>query len=141
MSLTNPWLNFFLASTVHSLANELNNDLKEYCSTSPTVSTVRGTTKCLYRFRLLLFIPDVPITSLVDTVKQITKLVHLKGIILSTHGVGKGLNDQSYGLVWSTIIAEAGLIMFLHPHYGVDGKEWGREEQWTCPSSSLGLPL
>ncbi|KAL6306360.1 Fungalysin metallopeptidase-domain-containing protein [Sparassis latifolia] len=34
---------------------------------------------------------------------------HLKGIILGTHGVGKGFDDDALEPVWSTI-AEAGLI-------------------------------
>ncbi|GBE80014.1 amidohydrolase 2 [Sparassis latifolia] len=140
VSSANPWLDFLPASTAHSLANELNNDLEEYCSTSPSLSAAGGTTKRLYGFGLLPLVPDVPITSLVDTVKQITKLEHLKGIILGTHGVGKGLDDDALEPVWSAI-AEAGLVVFLHPHYGVDGKEWGKKDNGHVLPLALGFPF
>jgi len=47
-----------------------------------------------------------------------------KGIILSTRGLGQGLDDPALLPVFQT--AEAcGHVMFLHPHYGVGVESFG----------------
>lgn len=44
---------------------------------------------------------------------------HLKGIILGTKGLGKGLDDPALDEVWQKL-EEKQLIVFVHPHYGMD---------------------
>lgn len=140
VSSANPWLDFLPASTAHTLASELNNDLEEYCSTGPSLSAADTATKRLYGFGLLPLVPEVPVSSVLDTVDQIAKLNHLKGVILGTHGIGKGLDDDALQPVWSAI-EQAGLVVFLHPHYGVDGKEWGEKDNGHVLSLALGFPF
>jgi len=140
VSSANPWLDFLPASTAHTLASELNNDLEEYCSTGPSLSPVDRAAKRLYGFGLLPLVPEVPVSSVLDTVKQIAKLEHLKGVILGTHGIGNGLDDDALEPVWSAI-EEAGLVVFLHPHYGVDGKEWGEKDNGHVLPLALGFPF
>jgi aminocarboxymuconate-semialdehyde decarboxylase len=118
-SSANPWLDFLPASTARSLASELNDDLEQYCSTSPIIAESR--VKRLYGFGLLPLVPEVTISSLLETVQQISSLPHLKGVIMGTRGIGKGLDDDALDPVWEAI-EKAGLVVFLHPHYGVDGK-------------------
>lgn len=59
---------------------------------------------------------------------------------MGTKGVGKGLDDEALEPVWAAI-AEAGLVVFLHPHYGVDGKAWGEKENGHVLPLALGFPF
>jgi aminocarboxymuconate-semialdehyde decarboxylase len=76
----------------------------------------------------------------VDAVKQISSLPHLKGIIMGTKGIGRGLDDDALEPVWAAIEA-TGLVVFLHPHYGVDGKAWGEKENGHVLPLALGFPF
>ncbi|EMD40906.1 hypothetical protein CERSUDRAFT_111492 [Gelatoporia subvermispora B] len=138
VSSANPWLDFLPAATAHSLANELNVDLEAYCSTSPGVpgSMLRR----LYGFGLLPLVPEVAVSSLLETVQQIAALPHLKGIIMGTRGVGRGLDDERLEPVWAAL-EKAGLVVFLHPHYGVDGRAWGEKENGHVLPLALGFPF
>ncbi|KAI0089120.1 amidohydrolase 2 [Irpex rosettiformis] len=138
VSSANPWLDFLPASTAQQLAGELNEDLENYCSTGPSVQD--DTLKRLYGFGLLPLVPGVSPSTLVETVKQISALSHLKGVIIGTRGIGKGLDDDALEPVWAAI-AEAGLVIFLHPHYGVDGKAWGEKDNGHVLPLALGFPF
>lgn len=120
------------------MATELNQDLEEYCSTSPLVPNIA--VKRLYGFGLLPLVPEITIDSLLDTVRQISKLPHLRGLIMGTRGVGRGLDDDALDPVWAAI-EEAGLVVFLHPHYGVDSKAWGDKENGHVLPLALGFPF
>jgi len=138
VSSANPWLDFLPAATAHSLASELNVDLEAYCSTSP--KALGGVLSRLYGFGLLPLVPEVSVSSLLETVHQIAALPHLKGIIMGSRGIGKGLDDDTLDPVWSAI-EKAGLVVFLHPHYGVDGKAWGEKENGHVLPLALGFPF
>ncbi|PSR93714.1 hypothetical protein PHLCEN_2v4609 [Hermanssonia centrifuga] len=137
VSSANPWLDFLPASTAHKLAGELNDDLEMFCATSPSLTS---TLKRLYGFGLLPLVPEITVTSLLETVEQISQLPHLKGIIMGTRGVGKGLDDDALEPVWEAI-SKAGLVVFLHPHYGVDGKAWGEKPNGHVLPLALGFPF
>jgi len=96
--------------------------------------------KRLYGFGLLPLVPEVTISSLLETVRQISALPHLKGIIMGTRGIGKGLDDDSLDPVWEAI-EKAGLVVFLHPHYGVDANTWGERDNGHVLSLALGFPF
>lgn len=138
-SSANPWLDFLPASTAHQLAGELNEDLESYCSTSPSLSS-SNTFKRLYGFGLLPLVPEVSTTSLLEIVDQISKLPHLRGIIMGTRGIGNGLDDEALEPVWEAI-AKAGLVVFLHPHYGVDSSAWGGKDNGHVLPLALGFPF
>lgn len=138
-SSANPWLDFLPASTARSLANELNDDLEAYCSTAPLVAAPPRV-KRLYGFGLLPLVPEITIASLLDTVQQIAALPHLKGIIMGTRGVGKGLDDAALDPVWDAI-EKAGLVVFLHPHYGVESAQWGERDNGHVLPLALGFPF
>ncbi|TCD69852.1 hypothetical protein EIP91_005929 [Steccherinum ochraceum] len=139
ISSANPWLDFLPASTAHTLANELNEDLETYCSTSPTLTGLHNL-KRLYGFGLLPLVPSAPISSLLETIDQISKLPHLRGIIMGTKGIGKGLDDDALEPVWEAL-AKTGLVVFLHPHYGVDSNAWGEKENGHVLPLALGFPF
>lgn len=95
-------------------------------------------TKRLYGFGLLPLVPGIPISSLLDTVSQIKSLPYLRGIILGTRGLGKGLDDPELEPLWSSL-ASSGLVVFLHPHYGVDSKAFGEMENGHVLPLALGF--
>ncbi|KAH8094805.1 amidohydrolase 2 [Cristinia sonorae] len=138
VSSANPWLDFLPAPTAHKLAEELNEDLESFCSTSPTLAQLQF--KRLYGFGLLPLVPSASTSSLLSTIDQINKLPHLKGIIMGTKGVGKGLDDEALEPVWEAL-AKTGLVVFLHPHYGVDGSAWGEKENGHVLPLALGFPF
>lgn len=96
--------------------------------------------KRLYGFGLLPLVPEITIDSILEAVTQISEAPHLKGLIMGTRGVGKGLDDEALDPVWEAIEA-AGLVVFLHPHYGVDGNAWGDKDNGHVLPLALGFPF
>ncbi|KAF5364341.1 hypothetical protein D9756_000405 [Leucocoprinus leucothites] len=140
VSSANPWLDFLPASQAHALAAELNTDLEEYCSTSPPLTSNDIQVKRLYGFGLLPLVPSISTTALLEIVNQISSLPHLKGLIMGTKGVGNGLDDPALDPIWGAI-ERAGLVVFLHPHYGVDAKAYGEQENGHVLPLALGFPF
>ena len=140
LSTANPWLDFLPASKAHDLALELNNDLEDYCSSSPTIAVAESQFKRLYGFGLLPLVPGISTWALLESVHQIANLPHLRGLIMGTRGIGKGLDDQALDPVWAAI-EKAGLVVFLHPHYGVDAQAWGENNNGHVLPLALGFPF
>ncbi|KAJ3576190.1 hypothetical protein NP233_g589 [Leucocoprinus birnbaumii] len=140
VSSANPWLDFLPASQAHTLASELNTDLEEYCSTSPLLASNDTQLKRLYGFGLLPLVPSISTTALLEIVNQISSLPHLKGLIMGTKGIGKGLDDPALDPVWGAI-EKAGLVVFLHPHYGVDASAYGELDNGHVLPLALGFPF
>ncbi|CAA7259608.1 unnamed protein product [Cyclocybe aegerita] len=139
VSTANPWLDFLPASQAHTLAAELNDDLEQYCSTGPSVSSSTQI-KRLYGFGLLPLVPEITTSVLLDIVNQISALPHLRGLIMGTRGIGNGLDDGALEPVWAAI-EKAGLVVFLHPHYGVDSSAWGDKDNGHVLPLALGFPF
>jgi aminocarboxymuconate-semialdehyde decarboxylase len=116
----------------------LNDDLEEYCATSPELQ-YEGSPgiRRLYGFGLLPLVPNTTIDALLQTIKQVASLPHLKGIIMGTKAIGKGLDDPEMEPVWQAL-AEARLVVFLHPHYGLGT---GAQEAWGDQNYGHVLPL
>ncbi|KZW04342.1 amidohydrolase 2 [Exidia glandulosa HHB12029] len=141
ISSANPWLDFLSASDAYETAQDLNRDLEEYCATSPAISSdvdPRGF-KRLYGFGLLPLVPGISVDKIVDTVRQIEKLPHLRGIIIGTRGLGDGLDDDALDPVWEAL-EKARLVSFIHPHYGIGKEAWGKEQSHVLPLA-LGFPF
>ncbi|KIY74196.1 amidohydrolase 2 [Cylindrobasidium torrendii FP15055 ss-10] len=138
VSTANPWLDFLSPTQAQEMATELNADLEEYCSTGPAIPD--STTKRLYGFGLLPLVPTVSVDALLENVKQIAAAPHLKGLIMGTRGLGKGLDDEALDPVWAAIEA-AGLVIFLHPHYGVENSAFGEKENGHVLPLALGFPF
>lgn len=139
-SSANPWLDFLGPSDAQQLATELNNDLQSYCASAPFVPRSDSKFKRLYGFGLLPMVPNIAITSLVEAVQQVSSLPSLKGIIMGTRGIGKGLDDERLEPVWEAL-AQSRLVVFLHPHYGIDGQQWGDRENGHVLPLALGFPF
>ncbi|KAJ3935030.1 MAG: amidohydrolase 2 [Lentinula lateritia] len=138
VSTANPWLDFLSTKEAHELALQLNDDLEEYCSSGPTVP---GTSmRQLYGFGLIPIVPNISTKSLLEAVRQISASSCLKGLIMGTRGVGNGLDDEALDPVWSAI-SEAGLTVFLHPHYGIPQETWGGKNNGHVLPLALGFPM
>ncbi|KAE9410126.1 hypothetical protein BT96DRAFT_912980 [Gymnopus androsaceus JB14] len=119
VSTANPWLDFLPAKEAHEMALQLNDDLEEYCSTGPNVPNT--SIRQLYGFGLLPLVPEITTESLLETVRQISASAHLKGL---SNGYPR----------------TAGLVVFIHPHYGV-GKAWGEKDNGHVLPLALGFPF
>ncbi|ESK94446.1 hypothetical protein Moror_8104 [Moniliophthora roreri MCA 2997] len=140
VSTANPWLDFLSPSDAHRMALDLNNDLEHYCSSGPNVSGSNSDIKRLYGFGLLPLVPEITTESLLEAIQQISQSSHLKGLIMGTRGVGKGLDDEALDPIWAAI-EKAELVVFLHPHYGVDGNAWGDKDNGHVLPLALGFPF
>jgi len=140
LSTANPWLDFLPPSQAQSLASELNNDLEKYCATSPNLPDSTLRIKRLYGFGLLPLVPEITISALLQIIQQIGDLPHLRGLIMGTRGIGRGLDDEALDPVWSAI-EKAGLVVFIHPHYGVDASAWGDKDNGHVLPLALGFPF
>jgi len=141
-SSANPWLDFLPAAEANTLAKNLNEDLEEYCSSSPELdlgSCGGGPSiKRLYGLGLLPLVPEVSPSDVLKTITQISSLPHLKGVIMGTQGLGRGLDDEELEPVWGEIEKE-GLVVFLHPHYGVPSSMWGGMDNGHVLPLALGF--
>ncbi|THH07681.1 hypothetical protein EW145_g3210 [Phellinidium pouzarii] len=138
VSSANPWLDFLPAPSACELASALNTDLDEYCASAPTLADTA--LRRLYGFGLLPLALGVTPNALLDAVKQVAALPHLRGIILGTRGIGSGLDDELLEPMWEAL-AETDLVVFLHPHYGVDKKAFGERDNGHVLPLALGFPF
>jgi len=118
VSLANPWLDFLSEDRTASVrtANLLNTDFHEMCDDS------KGR---LFAFGLLPNHSEKGsnIRDCLNEIEHISSSPHIKGIIVGAHGIfGRGLDDAECTEIYQCL-AERGLFVFVHPHYGV-GNEY-----------------
>jgi len=118
------------------MSKALNEDLEEYCATGPGLNGL----KRLYGLGMLPLVSGVSTKSVLDEVDRVAVLPHLRGLIIGTRGLGKGLDDDELEPVWGHIV-EKGLVIFLHPHYGVDSSAWGDKDNGYVLPLALGFPF
>ncbi|KAH9998264.1 hypothetical protein BJV77DRAFT_1058720 [Russula vinacea] len=121
VSSANPWLDFLPFPEAQELAQQLNADLESYCSGGPSVASAVGL-KRLYGFGLLPLVPGAPAEALSE----------------AHSGVGEGLDDPALEPLWASL-AETGLVVFLHPHYGVGAQAWGTRDNGHVLPLALGF--
>lgn len=138
-SPANPWLDFLDPSGASDMAGLLNVDLESYCSGSPTLQLSAGSIGRMYAFGVLPLVPSVPIPSILQSISQVASLPHLRGVIMGTKGIGKGLDDDDLEPVWEALARDK-LVVFLHPHYGVDAA-WGDKNNGHVLPLALGFPF
>ena len=139
-SSANPWLDFLPFSEAQTLAQQLNADLESYCATGPALAS-NAELKRLYGFGLLPLVPGAPAESLPEAVSQLaTQHPHIRGVIIGTRGAGLGLDDPALEPLWAAL-AETGLVVFLHPHYGVGAQAWGPRDNGHVLPLALGFPF
>ncbi|KAK0753087.1 hypothetical protein B0T18DRAFT_6409 [Schizothecium vesticola] len=115
LSLANPWLDFLPASTAPSIAHTINTSFSASCAAHP------GKLYFLAALPLTAPLPDI-----LTSITHAASLPHCRGVILGTSGLagGAGLDDPAILPVFQALAA-AGLIAFLHPHYGLPDSVFG----------------
>jgi aminocarboxymuconate-semialdehyde decarboxylase len=130
-SLANPWLDFLPATKeTTELTNAINDDLQAICLQHP---------KTLYAFGALPS-SSSPVAAWIDTLHHISQLSHIKGVILGTKGLGKGLDDPALDPIWSELEKQK-LMTFIHPHYGIGKDAYGDLENGHVLPLALGFPF
>ncbi len=132
ISLANPWLDFLESSEAGKIAESINNEFSSMCSQHPG---------------RLFFFATLPLTASLETilgsVGHAKGLRYCRGVILGTTGLGKGLDDPNLIPIFEAVGA-AGLVIFLHPHYGLPNEVWGPRasaEYGHVLPLSLGFPM
>ncbi|KAJ9474536.1 2-amino-3-carboxymuconate-6-semialdehyde decarboxylase [Pseudozyma hubeiensis] len=152
VSLANPWLDFLDAPQAVTSAHECNADLEQYCSDASQLfasSQESGAVEAGRRMKAFGIMPlaeGVDPQQIVESLGTIAKSPSLCGAILGSRGLGKGLDDPALEPVWEKA-AELGLVLFLHPHYGVgaDASQpsglWGSQDNGHVLPLALGFPF
>lgn len=110
------------------MATLLNKDLNDVCQQESLK---------FYGFGVL---PNNDADSCVKEMENISQLPKLKGVIMGTIGVGKGLDDPQLIPVFEAA-AKHGLLIFLHPHYGVSNELFGGLDNGHVLPLALGFPF
>ncbi|KAA8652589.1 amidohydrolase family protein [Aspergillus tanneri] len=144
ISLANPWLDFLEPDEAQSWAERINDNLEETCARVNRVADPEKTLtlhekETLYAFGALpLSAPDPGIV--VNEIKRLKSLSHLRGVIMGTTGLGKGLDDARLDPIWAAL-EETGSLMFLHPHYGLPDEAFGSGDAMNRYGHVLPLAL
>lgn len=118
LSLANPWLDFPPPDEAEEWAHKINDDLEATCadvnrSTHSEAPSSQPKPKPLFAFGALpLSAPSPEI--IVDELKRLKQLSHMRGVIMDTSGVGNGLDYSHLDLIWEAL-EETQLMLFLHP--------------------------
>lgn len=134
ISLPNPWLDFADPSEAGKMAEEINQEFSDRCSEEPNEGR-------LYFFAVLPL--TAPQETILASIQDIKDRPYCRGIILSTLGLGAGLDDPALEPIFKAL-ADAGLIVFLHPRDGLPNEVWGPRastEYGHVLPLALGFPM
>ncbi|KAJ3193765.1 hypothetical protein HK101_004119 [Irineochytrium annulatum] len=132
VSLANPWLDFLTPREAVSLAKDLNEDLDKLCKDPANRDR-------LYGFGVLPSGSPEP-SAWVAELKRISGLSRLRGAIIGTKGLGKGLDDPELEPVFKEA-ADRKLMLFVHPHYGIPSELYGEQQNGHVLPLALGFPF
>lgn len=137
VSLANPWLDFLPSSESPKWAKTINDDLDNSCDEFNKHSIFTGSSTCkLFAFGTLPL--SASAKEINAEIVRLEKLTHLKGVIMGTTGLGRGLDDPAMDTIWQ-VLQTTKTIVFLHPHYGLPDTAFGGPE--VVPSYGHVLPL
>ncbi|KAI7880325.1 amidohydrolase 2 [Lichtheimia hyalospora FSU 10163] len=133
VSLANPWLDF-LPDTKETAqcARRLNQAMENYCQQG-------NETRQLYGMATL------PLSSIDASIAEVeyvaTHLPHIRGVIMGTAGCqGRGLDDPALLPLYAAL-ARYQLVIFLHPHYGVNLPPSNHHDNGHAVALALGFPF
>ncbi|EIT82221.1 putative metal-dependent hydrolase [Aspergillus flavus] len=144
ISLANPWLDFLEPEEAQTWAQRINDDLENTCARvnkagDPDKSLALHEKESLFAFGALpLSAPRADIV--VDEIKRLKTLPHLRGVIMGTSGLGKGLDDTQLDPVWGAL-QDTESVLFLHPHYGLPDEAFGGSDAMNRYGHVLPLAL
>ncbi|KAL8739405.1 MAG: hypothetical protein Q9190_007792 [Brigantiaea leucoxantha] len=132
ISLANPWLDFLPAKEGADVAIVVNNEMEQLCASAEPGR--------LYAFGTLPL--SASTEEVAKEVLRLQTLQHVRGVILGTSGLGRGLDDPLLDPIWAALEQNQTLI-FLHPHYGLPAEVFGprAQEYGHVLPLSLGFPM
>ncbi|PSS13265.1 hypothetical protein M430DRAFT_106273 [Amorphotheca resinae ATCC 22711] len=131
ISLANPWLDWVPADEAAEAARSINDEVDRECAKYPG--------------RLFAF-ATLPLSGgrdvIVREIERLKTLTYMRGVILGTTGLGKGLDDPELRPIFKAL-QDAQLPIFLHPHYGLPGSVWGEQagDYGHVLPLALGFPM
>jgi aminocarboxymuconate-semialdehyde decarboxylase len=131
ISLANPWLDFLSPLEAEEAARRINDEINDTC--------VQHDDR-LYAFGVLPLSSDEK--SVQTEIERISSLGRMRGVIMGTTGLGKGLDDPMLDGAYAALEKHQ-LPIFLHPHYGLPSSVYGprADEYGHVLSLALGFPL
>lgn len=131
ISLANPWLDFLPSEEAGDAVIKINDDVEGLCAKYPGR---------LYAFGTLPL--SAPAETVVKEIERLAGLKHMRGVIMGTSGLGKGLDDPALDPIYAALEKHDQLI-FLHPHYGLPTSVYGprANEYGHVLPLALGFPL
>jgi len=172
VSLANPWLDFLTPAEAVDAARQLNDDMQTYCETfsadqaADSTSYSAQTDNRLFAFGSLPLVPGISTKQVLQALDQVKGQSYLRGIVMGTKGIGKGLDDPEMEPVYEAIAA-SGLVVFVvrplllssgrllllalrltvllllllqHPHYGIENA-FGEQDNGHALALGLGFPF
>ena len=120
MSLGNPWLDNIEPDEAVKAAKDINDELEQYCTTfdasQHTSTSETGfeprTNKRLFAFGVLPLVHGVSMSNIGAAIERVHRSTALKGVIIGTNGLGRGLDDQELEPVWQAL-EDVGLVVFV----------------------------
>lgn len=131
ISLANPWLDWLDPSEAAATAQAVNDDVERMCAAHEGRLFAFGTLPL-----------SAPAADVVAEIARLGSLKHMRGVIIGTSGLGAGLDDPALDAIYAALEA-AGLLIFLHPHYGLPGEVYGprANDYGHVLPLALGFPL
>ncbi|RJE19994.1 decarboxylase [Aspergillus sclerotialis] len=128
VSLANPWLDFIEPEEAQSWAHRINDDLENACANMNNKADPESI-KALHEKETLFAFGALPLTApntdvIVKEIQRVKTLPHMRGIVLGTSGMGKGLDDERLNPIWAAL-QDTDTLLFLHPHYGLPDEAFG----------------
>ncbi|RAL14651.1 amidohydrolase family protein [Aspergillus homomorphus CBS 101889] len=144
ISLANPWLDFLAPDEAQSWAERINDDLEATCARVNHAADPENT-RALHEKETLFAFGALPLSApsadvVVREIERLKTLPHLRGVIMGTTGLGKGLDDSGLDPVWKAL-QETDSVLFLHPHYGLPDEAFGGSEAMNRYGHVLPLAL
>lgn len=131
ISLANPWLDWVPSSEAARAARSINDEVNAECGKYPSRLFAFGT---------------LPLSGgqevIIQEIRRLKDLTYMRGVILGTTGLGKGLDDPDLLPIFQALEKEK-LPIFLHPHYGLPSSVWGERsnDYGHVLPLALGFPL
>ena len=150
ISLANPWLDFLAGGEeekeekeqVGPVAREVNDELEGICEDSGGRIFAFGVLPLSLAAAAAAGEKEEKVVVAVAEIKRLEGLPHIRGVILGTMGLGRGLDDERLDPVWKALEASR-LLVFLHPHYGLPAGVFGprANESGLVMALSMGFPM
>ncbi|KAI9783845.1 MAG: hypothetical protein M1835_003729 [Candelina submexicana] len=131
ISLANPWLDFLDPVEAVAAARSINGEVDDICSQHPGRLFAFGTLPL-----------SATTEDIVEEIGILSGAKCMRGVIMGTSGLGKGLDDPALDPVYAALENHQQLT-FIHPHYGLPSSVFGprASEYGHVLPLALGFPL